>query len=104
MKETENYKGVSQTMLSKELKCWIASLNLDHGKFSEILCKLKALYFKLSIVDPITFFFSSLKLPKALILPTFSFVFDSSQHVSKSSAQWRRQDGDTAGGSSVALL
>lgn len=103
MKETENYKGVSQTMLSKELKCWIASLNLDHGKFSEILCKLKALYFKLSIVDPITFFFFS-KLPKALLLPTFSFVFDSSQRVSKSSAQCRRQDGDTAGGSSVALL
>lgn len=102
MKETENYKGVSQTMLSKELKCWIVSLNVDHGKFSEILCKLKALYFKLSIVDPITFF--SLKLPKALLPPTFSFVFDSSQHVSKSSAQWHRQDGDTAGGSSVALL
>lgn len=55
-------------------------------KFSEILGKLQAVYSKFSTVDLTTFFFL-LKFPKALLLPTFPFVFVSSQHVFKSRAQ-----------------
>lgn len=39
MRETENFKSISQTVLKKELKYWIICYTQDHGEFSEMLGK-----------------------------------------------------------------